>query len=54
MTNLNLHLPLPPGAIDNSTASQMNIDNITVPANGSVEVVFDVVDQRRHTPWNRH
>ena len=41
--NLNVHLPLPSGAIDNSTAGQVNIDNITVPANGSVQVVFDVV-----------
>jgi uncharacterized repeat protein (TIGR01451 family) len=42
MTNLNLQLPLPPGAIDNSTASQIDISNITIPANGSVDVVFDV------------
>ena len=43
VSSLNLHLPLPPGTVDNSTETQVNLSNISVPANGSVEVVFDVV-----------
>ena len=42
MTGLNIHLPLPPGSMNSSTGGQINISNITVPANGSVDVVFDV------------
>ena len=41
--NLNLHLPLPAGAVDNSTVDQVNISNLTVPAGGSLAVVFDVI-----------
>ncbi len=32
----------PPGATDASSAIQLNVSNISVPANGSVTVVFDV------------
>jgi uncharacterized repeat protein (TIGR01451 family) len=35
-------LPLPAGAIDNSTPIQFNLGNLTVPANGSLTVAFEV------------
>src|SRR5690606_14637358 len=32
---------IPPGSSDASTSSQLNITGISVPANGSVQIVFD-------------
>lgn len=40
--NLNLTSPLPPGTIDNSTPVQVNLSDLTVPAGGSLSVVFEV------------
>ncbi|WP_181168204.1 DUF11 domain-containing protein [Cognatiluteimonas lumbrici] len=40
-TNLTV-VSLPPGSVDASNATQLSVSGITVPANSSVQVVFDV------------
>ena len=64
VTNLNLISPLPAGAVDNSTAIQLNLTNLTVPAGGNLGVVFQVtvlagtahgtpIDNTAHIPTGR-
>jgi uncharacterized repeat protein (TIGR01451 family) len=42
VAGLNLISPLPAGAVDNSTAIQLNLTNLTIPAGSSLSVVFEV------------
>ncbi|RKX30216.1 MAG: hypothetical protein DRP71_15395 [Verrucomicrobia bacterium] len=42
LANPSLVSPLPAGAVDNSTPAQVNLTNLTVPASGNLNIVFQV------------